>query len=47
MKCAYEQQRKKNKPLKPVDRQKLFDAAVKMAHIMSEKKEKEKEDENL
>lgn len=41
MKCAYEQQRKKNKPLKPVDRQKLFDAMVKMANTIAEKKEKE------
>lgn len=43
MKCAYEQQRKKNKPLKPVDQQKLFDAMVKIANAIAEKKEKEKE----
>lgn len=41
MKCAYEQQRKKNKPLKHVDRQKLIDAMVKIANTIAEKKEKE------
>lgn len=47
MKCAYEQQRKKNKPLKPVDRQRLFDALLKCADEINKKKEKGKENENI